>query len=149
MPRATNRHDVTKRLRETRDTLFEFQCAGLIALRANVVHHRVAHGDGRRGDGVHYQANYHISRAAVHLRSGYAVTAGEMLRYIATGNTDAHSWRYVRSGRRAFSRDERDDDRVLLIGRRDKLIRGKVDTREAIALAVIVAGKNFRILSRP
>lgn len=27
--------------------------------------------DGRRGDGVHYQANYHISRAAVHLRSGY------------------------------------------------------------------------------
>jgi hypothetical protein len=70
---------------------------------ANAPH---AGGDGHRGDGVHYQANYHISRAAVHLRSGYR-DGGRDVTVLREGNVAAHPASMRRSSRRRFP--ERND----------------------------------------
>lgn len=66
---ATNRHDITKCLAKHGYPL-QISVPVWSYCWANA-RCTTRCTDGRQGDGVHYQANYHISRAAVHLRSRY------------------------------------------------------------------------------
>lgn len=91
--------------RETRIPSSNFS-AGLIILlraRARCIAHRRMPG---RWSAL-YQANYHISRAAVHLRSGYRDGEGDVT-VLREGNTGDRPSLEARSNHRRLPRDAQD-----------------------------------------